>query len=86
MSTTTPADLDATITVRRWIRTGQARAVREAAGLSQAELAAMAGTQAQAVSRWENGKTPRAAQAVRYHDALVHAQRITAAADAVLPA
>lgn len=41
--------------VRAWLRSGQARKIRERAGISQADLALAAGTSGPQVSRWECG-------------------------------
>lgn len=42
--------------VRLWLRTGQARAIRTAARLSQAEVGAAVGTDMSQISRWESGR------------------------------
>lgn len=56
---------------RRALRTGVARSIREAAGVSGGEFAAGVGVTPSAVSRWERGKrTPRAAEAERVAHAL----------------
>lgn len=44
--------------VRADLRAGRARATRERAGLSQAEVARAVGTDAPTVSRWETGQHP----------------------------
>jgi transcriptional regulator with XRE-family HTH domain len=41
---------------RSWLRTGRARALRERAGLSQADIGRAAGTDPAQISRWESGK------------------------------
>lgn len=41
--------------VRSWLRTGRARAIRERAGLSQADVAKAVGTDHPQISRWESG-------------------------------
>ena len=52
--------------VRSWLRTGRARAVRERARLSQADVGAAIGTDGPQVSRWECGKaTPRSDSALK---------------------
>jgi transcriptional regulator with XRE-family HTH domain len=43
--------------VKSWLRTGRARAIRKRAGLSQAEVASMIGTDAWQISRWEGRKS-----------------------------
>jgi transcriptional regulator with XRE-family HTH domain len=39
--------------VRSWLRSGRARAVRERAGMSQADVARAVGTDGAQISRWE---------------------------------
>jgi transcriptional regulator with XRE-family HTH domain len=52
---------------RQACRTGAARAIRRAAGLSLAEIARAVGSTPSAVSRWERGlRVPRAEAAQRY--------------------
>lgn len=41
---------------RSWLRSGRARALRERAGLSQADIGRAAGTDPAQISRWESGK------------------------------
>jgi transcriptional regulator with XRE-family HTH domain len=41
--------------VRSWLRSGRARAVRERAGLSQADVGKAVGTDHAQMSRWESG-------------------------------
>ena len=53
--------------VRSAVRTGTARRVRQAAGITQPEIAADVRVSAAAISRWEAGaRTPRGAAALRY--------------------
>lgn len=53
--------------MRRAAATGTARAIRETAGLSLAEVAREVGVTKAAVSRWETGKrVPRGEAAVAY--------------------
>lgn len=50
---------------------GRGERLREAAGLSRAELAAIVGVSAAAVSRWEHGqRRPRGENAAAYAQAL----------------
>jgi DNA-binding transcriptional regulator YiaG len=57
-------DLAAT---RALARSGEARAIRERAGLSLREMAAALGVTRSALQRWEVGlRTPRGESAVRY--------------------
>jgi DNA-binding transcriptional regulator YiaG len=66
-----PEDAVVVSRTRRLVRTGAARVIREDAGLSVRELAAMVGTSAASLSRWENRKTcPRAPAALRLARAL----------------
>ena len=52
--------------VRAWLRTGEARAIRKRAGLSQADVALAVGTDGPQVSRWESGKSvPRRNSALK---------------------
>lgn len=53
--------------LRARLRTGEARAIREAAGVSYIEAARAARVSAESVRRWELGEvTPRGAAAERY--------------------
>jgi transcriptional regulator with XRE-family HTH domain len=53
--------------VRRLARTGNARTLRESAGLSISEVARELGVSPAAVSRWERGqRVPRGASAERW--------------------
>lgn len=57
--------------VRQWARSGEARRVRLAALLSQADIAHAVGVDASTVARWENGnRLPRGDAAERYHSVL----------------
>lgn len=52
---------------RRLARSGEARAIREKAGVSQAEVAAALGVHETTVARWEKGvRSPRGPVAQRY--------------------
>lgn len=54
------------VQIRRMLTTGQARALRESAGLSCAEVAWACDTDAASVSRWERGEvTPGRGAALR---------------------
>lgn len=58
-------------TIRRLLRSGQARLMRHEAGLSQAEVARLLGVSCATVSRWESGsRVPRAADALNYFELL----------------
>ena len=53
--------------VRHLTSSGQARRIRECAGISQAELGAAIGVTVPAVSKWETGdRSPTGAGAIRY--------------------
>ena len=53
--------------VRELARNGTARTIREAAGLSQGEVARAVGVSVPALHRWEKGdRTPRGDPAIRY--------------------
>jgi DNA-binding transcriptional regulator YiaG len=52
--------------VREWVRSGRAKAIRERAHVSQAEVAETIGVDPATVSRWEaGGRVPRGAVAER---------------------
>jgi transcriptional regulator with XRE-family HTH domain len=51
--------------VRSWLRSGRARAVRERAGMSQADVARVIGTDGPQISRWESGTTPSRISALK---------------------
>jgi DNA-binding transcriptional regulator YiaG len=58
-------------TVRRLAATGEARRIRQAANLSQSEIAAEVRVHEATVSQWESGKQrPRGDAALRYLDVL----------------
>lgn len=60
-------------------RPALARAIREAAGVSQTRLAAELGVHRMTVARWEAGtRTPRNAQRAAYADVLAQLQAATA--------
>jgi transcriptional regulator with XRE-family HTH domain len=64
---TTTRQLQDLVLLRRALADGTARRLREAAGLSLADVARPAGVTAATISRWESGtRTPRAEQALRY--------------------
>lgn len=56
------------VELRTWIATGQARCLRIAAGLSQAQVAHDCEVSASAVHRWERGnRLPRGRNVLAYH-------------------
>jgi DNA-binding transcriptional regulator YiaG len=60
-------DALALVRVRAALRTGAARRVRQAAGLTKIEIARSIGTSHACVSRWESGdRVPQGAPAIRY--------------------
>lgn len=64
--------------LRRDLRSGRARTIRERAGLSQSELARTLGVHAVTVNGWECGrKTPRFDMALRYGALLDELRRVT---------
>jgi transcriptional regulator with XRE-family HTH domain len=64
-------DLSLLIEGRRAAATGRGVQIRQAAGLSQAEVARLAGVTPAAVNRWERGvRTPREREAIGYGRAL----------------
>jgi DNA-binding transcriptional regulator YiaG len=76
---TPKAELDMVVAARRLCETGEAKTIRQAAGLSLAEVARLAQTTGPTVHRWENcARRPHGARAVRYYQALIHLQRLTA--------
>ena len=65
------ADAVTLATARSLVRSGVARQIRVAAGLSQAEVAAAIGGSVAAVSRWEAGqRVPHGPAAIRYGELL----------------
>lgn len=57
--------------VRRLAASGEARRIRQAANVSQSEIAAEIAVHEATVSQWENGKQcPRGAAALRYLEEL----------------
>jgi DNA-binding XRE family transcriptional regulator len=62
-----PADLALVASTRADLVSGAARAQREDAGVSQAEIAGAIGLSRQAVSKWESGRSvPSAPHALAY--------------------
>jgi transcriptional regulator with XRE-family HTH domain len=63
--------------VRRLARTGEARRVRQAAGLTETEVAAVVGVSMPTISRWESGqRRPRGgAPALAYAELLAELAR-----------
>jgi transcriptional regulator with XRE-family HTH domain len=60
------AEVEVVVALRTALGSGEARAVREAAGATQAQAARDIGVDAMTVSRWERGKrTPRPRVALR---------------------
>lgn len=77
----------AVVRVRAWLRTGRARAIRERAGLSQADIARSVGTDPAQVSRWETRKcSPVRASALRLAILYDKLEALAAAADTVASA
>jgi DNA-binding transcriptional regulator YiaG len=75
MTVTKEIDLAALRWVRVAAKSGQARAIREGAGISQPELAERVGVSHAAISRWESGhRVPRGLAARRYATALLDMQ------------
>lgn len=69
------------LTVIQLLRSGEARRIRESAGLSQGELAAWVGVDKVTLWRWENGeKRPRANSALRYLTVLNEIKGVVGAA------
>jgi DNA-binding transcriptional regulator YiaG len=76
---TPKAELNMIVEARRLCETGEAKAIRQAAGLSLAEVARLAQASGPTVHRWENRtRRPKGARAVRYYQALMHLQRLSA--------
>lgn len=71
--------LDTEVRARALACSGRGRQIRLAAGLSQVELAAMAGVSQAALCRWESGKRrPRPSQASRYGQVLLKLEAVLA--------
>jgi DNA-binding transcriptional regulator YiaG len=61
------AEIEALVTVRQLARSGRARELREAAGLSIGEIAPMIGVTSTTIWRWELGqRKPKGEAALRY--------------------
>jgi DNA-binding transcriptional regulator YiaG len=72
----TNAELSLLIEGRTAARTGRGAQIREAGGLTQADLARWLGVTQAAVARWEAGeRTPRGASAIAYGRALRKIER-----------
>jgi DNA-binding XRE family transcriptional regulator len=70
------ADLTTIASIRADLASGTAQAVREAAGVSRAEIADAAGVTRQSVHAWETlGVVPSARNALNYARALAAAAR-----------
>jgi DNA-binding XRE family transcriptional regulator len=65
------AQVDLVIRVRHLIKTGEAKKMRVRAGLSQHELADLAGATQSNIQRWEQGSRPEWHLALRYAQALL---------------
>ena len=64
-------DLELLVEARAAATTGTGRQLREAAGLTQGELAGLIGMDPSALSRWEHGlRRPRGGPAIRWARAL----------------
>jgi transcriptional regulator with XRE-family HTH domain len=69
--TTAPASAVDIALVRKLAADGTARRIREASGLSMADIASDLGTSVSTVSMWERGiKSPRSEIALRYGELL----------------
>jgi DNA-binding XRE family transcriptional regulator len=69
-----PSDLAFVVRTRADLKSGEARRQRESAGVSAAEIAAVAGVSRQSVGGWETGKSvPSAVHALAYGKALAAA-------------
>jgi len=70
------SDLQAVISVRAALRSGDARKIRERLGVSAADLARVVGVSRAAVSDWERGRrVPTAGHALAYGKALAAVER-----------
>lgn len=63
--------------LRADLRSGRARAIRERARLSQADIARAVGVDQPTVARWEAGRLPRREHAARYADLLWQLDQMT---------
>lgn len=64
-------EVDRFLELRTWLRSGRAREIREAAGLTRPMVAEELKVTKQSVMNWELGKClPQRAQAHRYHQLL----------------
>jgi len=69
--------------VRSWLRSGRARAIRQRAGISQAEVARAVGTDHAQISRWESGVyAPARGSALKLGRLYDRLERLAAVADA----
>lgn len=72
------------VTVRAWLRSGKAREIRVAAGLSLREVSDAVGIAVATLHRWESlERRPTGAAAVRYADLLQELQEARTEAAAV---
>lgn len=63
-----PSRVEQTLKVREWIATGRARQLREAAGMSQGEVARDCNVDQQTVMRWEGrAARPRGGNLTAYY-------------------
>lgn len=74
---TTMNEVLAVAQLRADLASGRARAIRERARLSQADVALALGTDQATVARWEAGRMPRREQAARYAEFLWQLDRMT---------
>lgn len=66
--------------LRRLTGSGEARKIREAAGLSQADIARSVDADPSTIARWENGtRVPRGAAAIAYGRLLLRLGKATTA-------
>lgn len=79
----TSDDLDQLVTMRQLVRTGDARQLRQGAGLSRRELAASVGVTVSTLTKWELGqRVPNGDAALRYARVLGRLQATAAGAPA----